>query len=272
VAAVMAEHGLREPVIGVAFDGTGYGSDGHIWGGEVFQADLRDFRRLAQLQYVPLPGGDLAARAPWRSALGYLSQAPHAAEAFRYAFEGVGRLDHETAMWQVTRNINSPRASSMGRLFDAAAAIIGLRKVSAYEGQAAMELESLAGRRPAREIHCHVSEQDGHWTVDPLPLLIRLGLERQRGKDLADLAADFHASIAWMTAGLVRNIAGQTSIRTVVLSGGVFQNRRLLESLVNRLREEKFQVYAPERLSPNDGAVSYGQAAIGAAFLAGGRG
>ena len=272
VAAVMAEHGLRDPVIGIAFDGTGYGSDGNIWGGEVFQADLLNFRRMAHLQYAPLPGGDLAARAPWRSALGYLALAPHAVEAFRLAFEGVGRLDHETAMWQVSKNINSPQASSMGRLFDAAAAIIGLRKVSAYEGQAAMELETLAGRRPAREISCLITEKNDTWTIDPMPLLIKLGLDRQRGQDIADLAADFHASIAWVTLAVIRRVAEATSIRTVVLSGGVFQNRRLLESVVDRLKAEKFLVFTPERLGSNDGAISYGQAAIGAAILAGRRG
>jgi hydrogenase maturation protein HypF len=272
VAAVMAEHGIREPVIGVAFDGTGYGSDGNIWGAEFLQADLLGFQRLGHLRYAPLPGGDLAARAPWRSALGYLSLAPYASEAFRLAFEGVGRLDHEMASWQVSKNINAPLASSMGRLFDAAAAILGLRKVSAYEGQAAMELEALAGRRPAREISCHLTEQEGSWTIDPLPLLIRLGLERQRGQDVADLAADFHASVAWITMSMIRNIAERTSIRAVVLSGGVFQNRRLLESMINRLRDEKFRIYTPERLGPNDGAISYGQAAIGAATLARRRG
>jgi hydrogenase maturation protein HypF len=272
VAAVMAEHGLREPVIGIAFDGTGYGSDGHTWGGEILLADLTSYRRLGHLQYAPLPGGDLAARAPWRSALGYLSLAPYAAEAFRYALEGVERLEHETAMWQVSRNINSPLHSSMGRLFDAAAAILGVRRLSAYEGQAAMELETLAGRRPAREISCLLTEKEGAWTLDPLPLLIRLGLDRQRGRNVADLAADFHASIAWMTANVVRHVAEHTSIRTVTLSGGVFQNRRLLESVVDRLRHEKFKVLTAERLGPNDGAISYGQAAIGAAILAGRRG
>lgn len=270
VAAVMAEHGVREPVIGVAFDGTGYGSDGNTWGGEILQADLLGFRRLGHLRYAPLPGGDLAARAPWRSALGYLSLAPYADEAFRCAFEGVGRLDHEMALWQITKNINSPLASSMGRLFDAAAAILGVRRVSAYEGQAAMELEALAGRRPAREIRSHVTERDASWTIDPLPLLIRLGLGRQRGEDIADLAADFHASIAWETTNVIRAAAEVSGVRTVILSGGVFQNARLLESLTRRLEDEKFRVLSPERLSPNDGAISYGQAAIAAAMLTAG--
>jgi hydrogenase maturation protein HypF len=271
IAAVMAEHGVREPVIGVAFDGTGYGSDDNVWGGEFLQADLLGFRRLGHLQYAPLPGGDLGARAPWRSALGYLSLAPHATEAFRYAFEGIGQLDQETAVWQIAKNINAPQASSMGRLFDAVAAILGVRKISDYEGQAAMELEALAGRRPAREIRSPVVEKDGVWTIDPLPLLIRLGLGRQRGEDVADLAADFHASIAWVTTNVIRSIAEPTGLRTVALAGGVFQNSRLLESLIRRLENENFRVLTPQRLSPNDGAISYGQAAVAAAMLAAGR-
>lgn len=270
VAAVMAEHGVTEPVIGVAYDGTGYGTDGTIWGGEILEADLVSFRRVAHLASVPLPGGDLAARTPWRSALGYLSQAPWAEGAFAAAFEGVDPRQRQAAQWQIINRVNCAQTSSMGRLFDAAAAILGVRQVAHFEGQAAMELESLAGRRPAREIRCQVTEMDGRWILDPLPLLIRLGLGRQRGEDVADLAADFHASIAWVTANLVRWAAAAAGLRTVVLAGGVFQNVRLLESLHDRLTALGLRVLLPTRLGANDGAVSYGQAAIGAATLAAG--
>lgn len=268
VAAVMAEHGLREPVIGVAYDGTGYGSDGHVWGGEVMEADLVSFRRRAHLKYAPLPGGDLAARHPWRSALGYFSRAPLATEAFAAAFVGLER-EKETALWQITRNINTPLGGSMGRLFDAAAAILGVRRSAAYEGQAAMELEALAGRRSAREIRCHMTEENGTWVIDPLPLLVRLGIGLRRGEDVADLAADFHASIAWMTAAVVRSVRDRTGLSTVVLSGGTFQNRRLLESVISRLTHEHFRVFTAVRLGANDGAISYGQAAVAAAQLNG---
>jgi hydrogenase maturation protein HypF len=267
VAAVMAEHGVTEPVIGVAYDGTGYGDDGRIWGGEILLADLTGFRRVARLRYAPLPGGDTAVREPWRSALGYLSLEPFAAPAFARAFEGVPPGSRTVAERQLSVGLNSPLASSMGRLFDAAAAVIGVRQFARYEGQAAMELEALAGNRVAGELRCEISEEDGVWVLDPVPLLTLLGLRRLRGEDPADLAADFHASIAWATADLIRRVSRAEGITRVVLSGGVFQNARLLGSLCARLRSGEFEVLLPRRLGPNDGAVSYGQAAIAAAIL-----
>ena len=267
VAAVMAEHGTTEPVIGVAYDGTGYGADGTIWGGEVLVADLTGFRRAAHLLPVPLPGGDLAARTPWRAAYGYLSAEPRLADCFAAAFEGVNPVEREVVAQQVAGRLNAPVASSMGRLFDAAAAVLGVRRRASYEGQAAMELEALAGRRPATEYPSRFLETDGRFVLDPLPLLARLGSLRKRGEPVADLAADFHASVAWATAELVRRVSEATGIRTVVLCGGVFQNARLLESMIRRLESARFRVLAPTRLSPNDGAISYGQAAVAAALL-----
>ena len=170
---------------------------------------------------------------------------------------------------QATRGVNAPWASSMGRLFDAAAAVLGLRLKAEFEGQAAMELESLAGRRVASEIRVGLERADGGaWVIDPLHLLAVLGSRRQRGDDMADLAADFHASVAWAAAEVVRRLADETGIRTVTLGGGSFQNARLLTSLVGRLQGFGLTVLWPRRLSPNDGAISYGQAAVAAARLA----
>jgi hydrogenase maturation protein HypF len=270
IAAVMAEHGETSSVLGVAFDGTGAGDDGTVWGAELLIADLTGYRRVANLLPVPMPGGDLASRTPWRAALGYLSLEPGFRDAFAAAFEKVDPLELAVARRQVDRRLNAPLASSMGRLFDAAAAIIGLRAGSSYEGQAAMELESLAGRRPATEYPCRFLEVDGRIVLDPLPLLAVLGAHRRRGMDPADLAADFHASIAWATAELVRRTARAAGLSTVALGGGVFQNARLLESLTTRLQASGFRVLIPKRLSPNDGAISYGQAAVAAALLAAG--
>ena len=267
VAAVMAEHGVTEPVIGVAFDGTGYGSDGQIWGGEILEATLTGFHRRAHFADIPLPGGDRAARAPWRSALGCLATAPWARDAFVEAFKEVPQPEYLIAEQQIAKGINTTPSSSLGRIFDAAAAVLGVRRVARFEGQAAMELEALAGRRPAREIRCDVHRQDGCWILDPLPLLTRLGIALQRGEPVADLAADFHASIAWASMNVIRSIAEERGLRTVVLSGGVFQNRRLLESMIARLQDEHFTVLTPVRLGPNDGAISYGQAAVAAAVL-----
>ena len=268
VAAVLAEHGRTAQVVGAAYDGTGYGDDGRIWGGELLACDLTGYRRVAHLRYVPMPGGDLAARTPWRAAAGYLAVEPSVAAAFQLAFVGVSPQERATAARQAAAGLNAPLASSMGRLFDAAAAVLGVRRVSDYEGQAAMELEALTGRRPARECRSEITgggEQP--WVLDPVPLLVELGERRQSGEDPADLAADFHASLAWATAELVRRACASAGLRTVVLAGGVFQNARLLVSVRERLQAYGLEVLLPSRLGPNDGAVSYGQAAVAAAWL-----
>ncbi len=266
IAAVMAEHGMTGPVIGVAYDGTGYGDDGHVWGAEILWCDLTGYRRLAQLRYAPLPGGDAAARAPWRAALGMLSTQPSVAPAFRLAFQGVPAAERRLAERQLEVGLNAPLASSMGRLFDAAAAVLGVRRLNRYEGQAAMELESLAGRRTAREYRCHILDgADGGWQLDPIPLLVELGERRQSGEPVADLAADFHASVARATAELVERAVEATGVSVVALGGGVFQNVRLSLSVRERLADAGLRVLVPRLLGPNDGAVSFGQAAVAAA-------
>jgi hydrogenase maturation protein HypF len=269
IAAVMGEHGVTEPVLGVAFDGTGYGEDGAVWGAEFLLADLKGFRRLAHLRYAPLPGGDLVARRPWRAALGYAMTDHAARPILAPAWEGIPAAEVALAEQQVEAGVNAPMASSMGRLFDAAAAVIGVRQVAFYEGQAAMELESLAADRIAAEHACHIEEDGrGGWIINPVPLLSRLAHLRRRRVPVADLAADFHASIAWMTADVVRHAADRYGISTVALGGGVFQNARLLASVIGRLEARGLHVLAPRRLSPNDGSVSYGQAVVAAALLA----
>jgi len=269
IAAVLAENGEVGPVLGVAFDGTGYGDDGAVWGGELLLADLLGYRRMGHLRYVPLPGGDRAARTPWRVAAGYAALEPRLAPAFQCAFEGLDPRERTATEWQIAAGVNTSRASSMGRLFDAAAAILGVRRVADYEGQAAMELEALAGKRIASEYRCGLEEgPDGLLILDPVPLLVRLGLSKLRGENAADLAADFHASIAWMTTHWVRRVAERAGVDTVALGGGTFQNARLFASLRHRLQAAGLRVLTPRVLSPNDGAVSYGQAAVAAARLA----
>ncbi|MEZ4412163.1 MAG: carbamoyltransferase HypF [Gemmatimonadales bacterium] len=268
-AAVMAEHGRTDPVLALAFDGVGYGSDGGVWGGEVLQADLVGFRRVGHLRPAPLPGGDLAARNPWRAALGYLMLDQQLGPAFTLALDGIQEAERAIAELQATRGVNAPWASSMGRLFDAAAAVLGLRLKADYEGQAAMELESLAGRRVASEIRVGLERsEEGAWVIDPLHLLAVIGSRRQRGDNIADLAADFHASVAWAAAEVIRRVSEESGIRAVTLGGGTFQNARLLTSMVGRLQGFGMTVLWPRHLSPNDGAISFGQAAVAAARLA----
>ncbi|HEU5262063.1 MAG TPA: carbamoyltransferase HypF, partial [Gemmatimonadales bacterium] len=268
VAAVLAEHGVTEAAVGVAYDGTGYGDDGHVWGAEVLVADLEAYRRAGHLRYAPLPGGDLAARMPWRVVLGYLSLEPAAAGAFARAFTKVDPAERSIAGQQIAHGLNAPLASSMGRLFDAAAAVLGVRRVADYEAQAAMELEALAGARPARPLPFPVAG-DGvaGWILDPVPLLAALGERLAAGVHVEDLAAAFHESVAAATDELAARVATASGTRTVALGGGCFQNARLLVSVRARLEARGLRVLVPQRLGPNDGAVSYGQAAVAAAVL-----
>lgn len=267
VAAVLAEHGETGPAVGLAFDGTGYGDDGHVWGAEVLIADLTTYRRAGQLRYAALPGGDAAARAPWRVALGYLALDPAAAPAFAAAFEGVDTREHALAAQQVRQGLNAPLVSSMGRLFDAAAAVLGVRRTARYEAQAAMELEALAGDVPAEPLPFPVTGEAGRWVLEPVPLLAALGEGRRIGIPAAELAAAFHESVAAAAAGLAARAAEWAGLDRVVLGGGVFQNARLLVTLAHRLEALGLRVLVPRALSPNDGAVSYGQAAVAAARL-----
>lgn len=269
IAAVAAEHDESGPVIGVAFDGTGYGDDGTVWGAEILVADLCGFERVAHLRPAPLPGNEIAVRAPWRAALGYLSLRPELASSFARAFEEVRDAERDVAWHQARRGLNAPLASSMGRLFDAAAAVLGVCRRSRYEGEAAMRLEALAGRLAGELLPLPVLETGAAVRVlDPLPMLAVLGQRALRGDDPASLAASFHESIAAGTAALVHELSESTGLRTVALGGGSFQNARLLVSMTSRLSSLGLRVLAPRRLPPNDGGLSYGQAAVAAARLA----
>jgi hydrogenase maturation protein HypF len=263
VAAVMAEHGETSRVVGVAFDGTGYGEDGRVWGAEVLVADLVSAERVGQLRYAPLPGGDKAVRAPWRSLAGFLSLERGAMKHAARAFAGVASNERTLCEQQMARGLNAPLASSMGRLFDAAACALGLRTESLFEGQAAMELETLAGSATGCDLPFPVV--DG--IMDPVPLLLAMLEARSRGADPAALAAGFHDAVARTAVALAVAAADAAGVTTVALGGGTFQNVRLLEDVIGRLEARGLRVLRPRRLSPNDGAISYGQAAIAAARL-----
>ncbi|MHB1096294.1 MAG: carbamoyltransferase HypF [Gemmatimonadaceae bacterium] len=264
IAAVAAEHGVTTPVVGLAFDGTGYGDDGNVWGAEVLVCDLSGYRRAAQLRYVALPGGDLAAREPWRVAVGYEALAGWHSAAFSLAYYGVPLSMRTGVQLQVTQGVNAPRASSMGRLFDAAAAVLGVRRHASFEGQAAMELEALAGDLHAAPLPFPVYEEDGRLQMDPVPLLTALGEGRRHGVDVGLLAARFHESVVEASVDVARLVAGSVGLDTVVLAGGAFQNARLLTRIRRRLEESHLHVLTAEQLGPNDGAISYGQAAVAA--------
>jgi hydrogenase maturation protein HypF len=295
VAAVAGEHGVVDPVIGISYDGTGYGDDGNTWGAEILLADLRSYRRLAHLRYAPMPGGDLAARRPWRVAAGYAALDAACEKAFANAFFGVPKQEKRLADAQIERRVNAPLASSMGRLFDAAAAILGVRRVASYEGQAAMELEALASRyvvglgsgevNPGELIASDSTRarlpdigfpvlvrEEGPLEMDPLPLLAELGARSAGGADKGLLAAAFHLAVGRTTVDVAAGACRELSIGTVALGGGVFQNGLLLAIVKEGLEERGLNVLLPQRLGPNDGGISYGQAVVAAARLADERG
>ncbi len=277
IASVLAEHSIQGPVIGLAADGTGYGTDGAVWGCEIMSADLLGFERLAHLAYVPLPGGDHAVRQPWRMAAVYLAQAY--GDAFLdLDIPFVHQLDrpkwHVLAQ-MIERGINSLPTSSLGRLFDAVAALIGLRNEVLYEGQAAIELEILA-QQQEKGIHegqsiiypFTISTRDQMpTTLDVAPMFRGIVSDIQQGVPASEIADRFHHSIAELLATVCFGTREQTGLNIIALSGGVFQNRLLLEQLVKRLEGMSFQVYVNRRVPPNDGGISLGQIAVAAAQL-----
>ena len=264
IAACLADNGWAPdagPVIGVALDGTGYGTDGAIWGGEWLIADYANFRRVAHLEYLPLPGGDAATRHPWRIAVAYVT-----------ALLGAGAMPWgefcpaETGLIRqmIERNVNVPQTSSMGRLFDAVSALLDVRRDATYEAQAAMELEQLAAshRAPTTPYPFALADHEGAIQIRVAALFETLLDDVTRGTPVPHIAKRFHDTVAEMIVAVSASLRDRTGINTVALSGGVFQNRLLLELTVPRLRAADFDVLLHSQVPPNDGGLSLGQAAI----------
>jgi hydrogenase maturation protein HypF len=271
LAACLAEHGEHGPAIGAIYDGTGYGTDGTIWGGELLVGDLKNFERAGHLLPVPLPGGHRAVREPWRMACAWL-QAAHGAEA-----NAPQPIANEIApgAWGAVRQlarsgIASPPTTSMGRLFDAVAALCGVRLHVNYEGQAAAELEALCDPRDRDGYSLPLLRNGGDLVLDPRPTVHEIARDVHAGVPAAKIAARFHNAVAAATTCACISLAGQRNLDTAVLAGGSFQNRALLESVGASLARAGLRVLVPERLPPNDGGISYGQAAVAAARLEGG--
>jgi len=282
IASCMADNGVETPVIGVAFDGTGLGSDGHIWGGEFLVVNYQSFNRMGHLEYLPLPGGDAAIERPYRTAIGYILSLLGENALSRLTFkERVNKVELDIIKRQLETGLNSPLNSSMGRLFDAVSALIGIRDKIDYEGQAAVELEMAAHS-------CHRGERDSSFTLGtssaisddkesyPYHIIEDKGVRVVKLADLlsaiiGDLSQEtprermsikFHNTIAKMTNEMCQVIANETGIKQVALSGGVFQNRLLLRKTVNLLENNGFQVFTHKQVPCNDGGISLGQAAI----------
>lgn len=254
IAAVAAEHRLRGPVLGLALDGVGLGSDGGLWGGELLRVENGWAQRIAHLRALKLPGGDRAAREPWRMAASALFELGRARDIER-RFAGRGGA---ILAQMLARGLNSPPASSAGRWFDAAAGLLGVRETCSYEGQAAMLLEGLA------EAHGPVAPLDGacrigaDGTLDLLPLLAYLAGQQDRGYG----AAVFHSTLAAALAGWVGAASERSGVRNVALGGGCFINRILAADLRARLEAAGLTVFEARQVPPNDGGLALGQAAV----------
>ena len=279
IAACMADNGLDSPVIGVAFDGTGMGADGNIWGGEFLVADYRGYERMAHLEYLPLPGGHAAIKRPYRTAIGYtlaLSEEDAlstviGAEAKQSELASVRRVTEveiDVIKRQIERKINSPLTSSMGRLFDAVSALLGIRGEIDYEGQAAIELEMAAydddlGQANADESYPYrIADDHGMKVVLLRNLFSAIIDDLHRDTSKGTISVRFHNTVARMTSQMCRLIADEIGIKQVALSGGVFQNRLLFRKTVSLLESSGFQVFTHSQVPCNDGGISLGQAVI----------
>jgi hydrogenase maturation protein HypF len=255
LAACLAEYGETGPALGAIFDGTGYGLDGTVWGGELLLGDLRSFTRVGSLLQAALPGGERAIKQPWRMACAWL------------VASGIEPPPAWRAIAELARSgLASPRTTSMGRLFDAVAALAGVRSEINYEGQAAIELEAA----------CDLSEPGSYpitlsgapLVIDPRATIRAVAADAEAGVRPGVIARRFHRTIARATVEALAELAAAHATEVVVLSGGVFQSRLLLESVSTELSATGLRVLVPERLPVNDGGISYGQAAVAAALLA----
>jgi hydrogenase maturation protein HypF len=274
IAACMAEnrHKGESPVIGVAFDGTGYGTDGAIWGGEFLIADYTSFQRVAHLKYVPLPGGDAAIRRPYRTALAHLWAAGVAWEEDLPPVAIASSVERSVLVQQLERGLNTVPTSSIGRLFDAVSALAGVRQEINYEAQAAIELENLA---LAGEAGAYPFELEPHTTgntrygisVTPTPCIRAVVADVRAGMPAGVIAARFHNGLAVMIRDVCLRLRQTTGLSEVALSGGVFQNVTLLGKAVPLLGEASFVVYIHRLVPPNDGGISLGQAVVAGARM-----
>lgn len=285
IASCMADNGLEAPVIGVAFDGTGLGNDGHIWGGEFLVADYHSFNRLGHLEYLPLPGGEAAIQRPYRIAISYILSllGENVLNQELDFTRKVSKTEIEIIRCQVENRLNSPLTSSMGRLFDAVSALIGIRDKIDYEGQAAVELEMAAyswhsgqhsscvtARGASDEAMAidkdsypyGIIENRGVRIVQLAELLSAIIGDLKQGTPKGKISIKFHNTIAQLANQMCQSIANETGIKQVALSGGVFQNRLLLRKTVSLLESSGFRVFSHRQVPCNDGGISLGQTVI----------
>jgi hydrogenase maturation protein HypF len=267
IASCMAENHLDGKVIGIALDGTGYGTDGAVWGGEVLLADYKEFERAAHFEYVPLPGGAAAIHEPWRVALSYLVK--HYVKDLNSLdlpfLRGIDERRRNVIQQMIDRQIHSPRTSSCGRLFDAVAALAGIRSTVNYEAQAAIELEMAAYDSTDDGAYPFDLIPDGrHWQIGTFSLFQALLRDLRGQQPVADISRRFHTGLAALFVELAEKIREQSKLNRVCLSGGCFHNVLLFRLMMDGLRAKSFEVYCHSEVPSGDGGISLGQALIAA--------
>jgi hydrogenase maturation protein HypF len=264
VVSAMAENGLAGDVIGVALDGTGFGTDGTIWGGEFLRADLSDFERLAHLRKVPMPGGSMAIKEPWRMSLAYLFEV-FGDKAMDLELDWIKRRDPQKCgvlKRMIEKSVNSPLTSSMGRLFDTVSSLLSIRETVNYEGQAAVELEMLADPEGKDEYPFEIRDKERPMVVDPMQTVRGIVQDLIQGHSPSRISGKFHRTVARLVVETCKRIRLESGLDRVVLSGGVFQNTLLLALGFDGLKESGFKVYTHRLVPANDGGISLGQAVI----------
>ncbi len=270
IVSCMAEHKLEGAVIGLSFDGTGYGTDGAIWGGEILVARAHDFERAGHLAYVPMPGSAAAIKEPWRMAVSYLQEA-YGGDFRNLNLALVKEIDSAklTVIGEmIAKGINSPLTSSLGRLFDGVAAICGIRQRVNFEGQAAMELE-MAAAEDSDGVYDYGWETDGAYRVLTAPIIQGVVDDLANAKPIGEISSRFHRTLICLFSDLCVLIGKERELNRVVLSGGVFQNSILLTGLTGALEERNFKVFSHQQVPTNDGGIALGQAVVAAARMKG---
>ena len=269
MASCMVDNQLDGPVLGVILDGTGYGDDGNIWGGEFLIGDFLNYQRAAYIDYFQLPGGDKAVKEPYRIALGILTQiyGEQVKELPIKIISERNNFELDVLIKMIQKGINSPLTSSMGRLFDAVSSLLGVRETVQYEGQAAIELEQAIDINNSSNplLSYEIVASNGIRKIDIKPMfkeLVSLMLKNKYTK--GELSYRFHYTMVQMITETCKQIRQETGIKKLVLSGGVFLNKFLLVETYKSLKACKFEVYMHKQVPTNDGGISLGQAAIAA--------
>jgi hydrogenase maturation protein HypF len=269
IVSCLIENKVSRKVIGIAYDGTGYGTDGRIWGGEFLLCDNKEYMRLGHLDYIKMPGGEKAIKEPWRMAVS------HIYKMFKSKVWNEYNIDTQmkeillklygnkaiNVISMIDADINCPETSSMGRFFDAAASLIGIRDDITYEGQAAIELETIASQKSLDFYDYHIAQGDGY-IVKPEKIIAGIIKDKLLGEEASLISDKFHNTIIKFSKEICKLIRKDTGINEVALSGGVFQNSYLLKNLINELENEKFIVYTNKSIPANDGGVALGQIVI----------